>query len=219
MLNCKYLSAVCIALLIQLITSCALANISQSENYNSGNNMIKLEEELISLDYEDLFLRLDYTNLEKLWNAPDMPSRLAELALNPEASNKARFLAAEILFHEQSDYPPQEAIEQLVSVYADALSNADIANPWGLPGELGDQAGKHFVQLGELAVPALIAMLDNKRPVLYSGSKEATVGNSYNYRVKDFAAFYISQIRHLPYVVHEQQQTRDAEIEKLRSSL
>ena len=50
-------------------------------------------------------------------------------------------------------------------------------------------------------------------------SEEAIIGNSYGYRVNDFAAFFISQICHLPYVVDKRPQERDGEIDRLRASL
>jgi hypothetical protein len=66
---------------------------------------------------------------------------------------------------------------------ADAAAELDNAGP----------AGIRFVVLGEAAVPALVRLLDNAgTPLIYDGSKEATVGNADHYRVKDFAAFYLS---------------------------
>jgi hypothetical protein len=32
----------------------------------------------------------------------------------------------------------------------------------------------------------------------YQGSKEATIGNAYGYRIKDFAAYYIGRILGVP---------------------
>ena len=48
------------------------------------------------------------------------------------------------------------------------------------------------------------------------GSKEATVGNGYQYRVKDFAAFYIAKIIDTPIAFHRDPADRDAAIEELR---
>lgn len=84
-----------------------------------------------------------------------------------------------------------------------------------MPGQLDGPSGKHVVQLGEPAVAALISLLDDGKQIDYGGSEEATVGNSYAYRVKDFAAFFISRIRKLPFTVVEDPAARDHAIEQL----
>ena len=61
--------------------------------------------------------------------------------------------------------------------------------------------------------------MDDDRRVYYAGSQEATFGNSYRYRVKDLAAFYISQIGNSPFEVDEAPRKRDEEIEKLKNTL
>ena len=85
--------------------------------------------------------------------------------------------------------------------------------------ELDEPAGQHFVALGEPAVPALVSLLDDTTRLEYGGSKEATVGNSYAYRVKDFAAFYLSRIRNLPFDVVQDPAARDKAIDALRQAL
>jgi hypothetical protein len=79
--------------------------------------------------------------------------------------------------------------------------------------------GQHVVSLGESTVAELSHLLDDSRPVTYGGSREATYGNSFNYRVKDLAAEFLAQIRHLPYVVKEAPSERDVEIDRLREAL
>ena len=43
------------------------------------------------------------------------------------------------------------------------------------------------------------------------------LGNSYAFRVKDFAAFFLSKIRGRPYVLHTDPAARDAYINALKS--
>jgi hypothetical protein len=49
--------------------------------------------------------------------------------------------------------------------------------------------GSAFLTIGRTAIPALAKLLDDERTNLkYEGSAEATLGNGYGYRTKDFAA-------------------------------
>jgi len=130
-----------------------------------------------------------------------------------------RFLAAEVLFWKMPGYPPEDDRSPLAPVYAAALRAARMGNPWGLPGELDGPSGQHVVQLGAPAVADLIPLLGDSRRVPYAGSQDATFGNSYAYRVKDFAAFFIARVRNLPYTVHEDPRARDSEIDELRMAL
>lgn len=181
--------------------------------------MDELAQRLLNLGYENLFMRLDYSTLNELWQEPELPQRLEQLASDPTSPPQARFLAAEILFHQQTSYPPDRETANLAQVYATALADAKIGNPWGLPGQVGQPAGRHLLQLGQPAVAPLMALLDDTRSVPYAGSREATFGNRYHYRVKDLAAFYISQLCQLPYTVHQTPEERDREIEQLQSQV
>lgn len=179
-----------------------------------------LARRLVDLGYAGLF-ECPGEHLDALWGEPGAPEALATLALDPEAPELARFLAAEALSRKQSGYPPEEQRRALAPVYAAALARGFTgpANAWGLPGEVGGLAGDHFVALGEGAIPELAALLDNRTRLFYEGSQEATLGNHYRYRVKDLAAFFAGEIRRAPFQVHEDPEARDEEIEGLKSSL
>jgi hypothetical protein len=56
-------------------------------------------------------------------------------------------------------------------------------------------------------------------PLIYDGSKEATVGNGYHYRIKDFAAYYLGRIRRIPITFHAAPADRDHEIARLKARL
>jgi hypothetical protein len=180
-----------------------------------------LAEKLMALGYGGLFQSYDESALNAIWDEPGAPEALAGLVLDAEAPALARFLAAEILFSQRETYPPQEHKPQLASVYAAALAGnfTEVANAWGLPEVVRGSAGEHFVALGDAAVPALLDLAEDDRRVYYAGSQEATLGNSYRYRVKDLAAFYISQITGLPFTVDPDPEKRDASIEELKRSL
>lgn len=184
-----------------------------------GTKMRDLARRLTALGYEGLFERLGDRELDALWGEPGMREQLDSLAVDASAPAEARFLAAELLFRKRPGYPPPAARAALAVAYAEALKGTSSANRWGLPGELDGAAGQHLVQLGDAAAAPLEALLSDNRRVQYAGSKEATVGNEYEYRVKDLAAFFLSRIQNVPYVVREQPAARDGEIERLRQSL
>jgi hypothetical protein len=57
------------------------------------------------------------------------------------------------------------------------------------------QVGGRFIILGDDAILALVALLEDSSVVdWYAGSEDATVGNSHKYRIKDFAAFHLGRI-------------------------
>ena len=169
-------------------------------------------DELARLDYVELFLRTGTEQMDRLWAASNGPRDLEALAVNETAEWKPRFLAAEILFRKRPDFPSTEQKRALASAYIEALRAAAIGNVWGLPGELDGPAGQHLVGLGDDVAAGLRTLLDDERRVPYWGSQEAMLGNSYAFRVKDFAAFFLSKIRGVPYVLHRDPAARDADI-------
>ncbi|HYB42968.1 MAG TPA: hypothetical protein VEL75_14420 [Candidatus Methylomirabilis sp.] len=178
----------------------------------------ELARTLLSFGHVGLFMGLDATALDRMWSEPGAPERLRELILDDAADPEARFLAAEVLFARASGFPPGDLKPALASIYTRAMGSTEVANPWGLPGEI-DGAGQHLLQLGDAVVAPLMHMLQDERPRVYAGSKDATVGNSFGYRVKDLAAFYLSRLLNLPYLVHQRPSERDLEIDALRAAL
>jgi hypothetical protein len=181
-----------------------------------GEGGSNLAERLVKLGYVNLFMRLDAASADGLWNEEAGPEALLSLSLDESADVEARFLASEILFERRPDFPPDEARRTLGRVYAAALRLAELGNPWGLPGEREGPSGQHLRKIGYPAAEALVDLLGDEREVRYAGSSEATYGNSFGYRVKDIAAFLLSRILGLPYVVKESPEARDKEISKLR---
>jgi hypothetical protein len=194
---------------------------SPEEKVNTEPDTTFLTKKLKDLGYIGLFNRLDMDALDSIWNERTAPESLEKITIDLREPDEIRFLAAEILFYKKQNFPPQNTKKQLAAIYANALVKnfTRIINAWGMPGFLDGLAGKHFVAIGEAAIPELIKLLDNDKELIYSGSKEATVGNKYRYRIKDFAAFYISIIRNIPIMVYESPQARDKEIDKLKGYL
>lgn len=180
-----------------------------------------LAEDLSGLGYLELFLRLDDTALDRIWRWPGAPGGLRQLALHSDTPSLPGFLAAEVLFTRDPTFPAPADRGALALLYAEALRQnmTGMANPWGLPGDLDGPVARHVLALGDGVVPAFAALLDDGTQLRYSGSKEATYGNSYNYRVKDEAAALIAELIGVPYPVHLDPQDRDAEIGLLRQRL
>lgn len=176
---------------------------------------------LTGFGYLELFLRGDDRALDEVWGRPDSPEQLRRLALDTHAAPLPRFLAAEVLFARDATFPRPSEYGPLARLYVEALHRTmtGMANPWGLPGELDGPAATHLLALGNSTVSALAPLLDDEGDLRYSGSKEATVGNSYDYRVKDMAASLIAALLGVAYPVHLDPRDRDAEIDLLRQRL
>lgn len=176
---------------------------------------------LESLGYADLFHRSDDEAIDAVWSRPGARTELETLALEADAPPLARFLASEILFRRLEDYPPPSAKPALSKVYASALKEGFtvMANPWSLPGFLDGEAARHVLALGPGAIPEFEKLLDDNRSVLYWGSKEATFGNSYQYRVKDIAASLVAELRGKHFEPDPNPARRDAEIARLKAEL
>jgi hypothetical protein len=179
-----------------------------------------LTRRLEELGYLELFHRAG-DPAAALRGEPGGHGRLRELMLDEEAPGRARFLAAEVLAAgDAGDVSPADAAA-LAPVYAAALANGwtEWGNTWGIPGEVEGPAAAHLAALGRAAVAPLAALLGDERPVRYSGSQVATLGNARGLRVKDLALSFIRRIRGEPAEVREDMAERDGEIERLRDEL
>jgi hypothetical protein len=185
----------------------------------------KLAQQLSKRAYGNLFNHNEReATVEAIWSAPGNPETLEALVNDRQASPEARFLASEVLFDRDFTFLSRTDMTALAEAYATALVNdyTGVANSWGLLYEFDDAGpvGSHLLMLDEAALPALIPLLDDETiPATYEGSETATVGNMAKFRVKDFAAFYISKIKNIPLQFHLEPSARDAEIEKLKGSL
>lgn len=189
-------------------------------------NEKKLENQLLDAGYPGLFMFGSNSLVEGIWKNGNNKARLENIILSEASSTQAKFLAAEILG--KFDYFPGTELNYiLVKVYIEALRNTSEnsdnkyglnGNLWGFLYELDDLGflGARIVHFNLQATPYLKDLLDDDGVVLYDGSREATVGNAYQYRIKDFAAFYLSKIKNIPVDFYQDFGQRDKEIERLK---
>lgn len=188
-----------------------------------------LEQKIIDLGYRHLF-QTDREEMEKdIWKSGANQAELEQIAYSKESSLRGRFLAAEVLRHFKVEFKP-EYTDLLCEAYVNALKETNMegydwnglnANAWGFLYEHDHTGyvGKQLLLFGEPALPYLTELLDVEGIVLYEGSQEATLGNAYGYRIKDFAAFYISKISDLPIQFYQDIEERDREIERFKKLL
>ncbi|WP_298516415.1 hypothetical protein [uncultured Kordia sp.] len=180
--------------------------------------------------YRNLFLSNDDIVEKVIWNQGNNKDKLKSIAYSENTSHLARFLTVEILkkYNVEIDVEFYEIIAESYGYALHRTTMGDskfygiVGNLWGLLYEENDlgKLGDFYVSLGEKAIPSLVKLLsyDNSE-IFYEGSEEATLGNSYQYRVKDFAAFYISKIKGIPMTFYQDFDKRDAEIERLKEVL
>jgi hypothetical protein len=183
--------------------------------------MTTLAQRLLALGYTELFQRLDDEALAALWSEKGAPDALRKIALDVDEDVRARFLAAEAVLSRRTDAFDDIERREVAGVYATALRGqfTGSANEWSFPGQPLGRAGEHVLALGDSAMPALTGLLDDDTPVIYEGSKEAMVGASYGYRVKDLAAQFIAGITGLPFVETLDPAARDAMIAEQKHRL
>jgi hypothetical protein len=188
-------------------------------------NRTELIRRLINDEYGKLFFWPPHDQtIEKIWAEPANHPMLEEIVSDPSAPGRARFVAAEVLFTADISFLGRVDRAQVAEIYARALVDNYVghANPWGLlwENDTPGTAGVRFLMLGDAAVPALSRILDNAKVVdWYEGSEEATLGNGHRYRLKDFAAYYLSLIVKHPVAPRVSPADRDTEIAKLRAAL
>lgn len=217
---------------ILLLSFCSCqAHPTPLKNNDSNKAMINptsdsILTKLVEDQYGDFFnYAVQDQIINAVWAEAGGVAPLKAIVINEEAPTKARLLACEVLMKNEFTFLRDEdvKIDRVAAVYTDALVNntTGMANSWGFLYEHNDEGpiGIMLVMLGEEAIPELVKLLNNETMHMYHGSKEATVGNGYQFRVKDFAAFYICKIKNIKAVYYESHADRDAEIEKLKALL
>jgi hypothetical protein len=79
-------------------------------------------------------------------------------------------------------------------VLTDALQRSKYFNVWGLPNFYLEDAAHALIEAGKSATPALKRMLSDTRPAPVFGSQEYMVYRQYEYRLCDYALFFLEQI-------------------------
>ena len=190
-------------------------------------NLSDLKDKLVENGYQGLFWA-GGNHSEQLWANGENEEKLKYIIRDSSNSFYQRFLSAEVLRIHGGNFD-SEMKSFLAEIYFEALqySSVESAYKYGLMGNLWGlvheedygEFGEMIIQLGPKAVPYLQQLLNNANAVLFEGSEEATIGNQYQYRIKDFAAFYLSKITNFPITFYQDSDQRDAEIERLKKML
>jgi hypothetical protein len=162
--------------------------------------------------------------IERIWQDTSHHQLLDQILDDALVSDEAKFLACEVFFKKDILFMQRHSPQKVAEIYINALRNnwTGMANSWGLLYEHQDEGtvGIAFLTIGQKAIPALTKLLDDERTHLkYQGSAEATLGNGYGYRIKDFAAYYIGRIIGQPLKYHPNLADRDREINNLKREL
>jgi hypothetical protein len=106
--------------------------------------------------------------------------------------------------------------EERASVLTDALQTSKMFNLWGLPDLYLEDASKALIETGKAAEPALRRLLQDTRPAPVYGSKQYMVYKHYNFRVCDYALFFLKRIQgNADFHLSAQPADRDAQIKAL----
>jgi hypothetical protein len=190
-----------------------------------------LTENLVADAYGELFYYPQHDEtIAKIWSEPGNAAALEALIDDPKAPAKARFVAAEALFARDLTFVRRHDRGMVARIYAVALQRklTGHLNAWGLLwyDDTAGLVGDRFSSLGKPAIPVLRELLEDRTVMRgYFGSEEATIGNGAKFRIRDFAAYYLSQIVDKPLALKEEPPMsadyamRDAAIAKLVADL
>lgn len=180
-----------------------------------------LAARLDALGYAGLFQQADRSAIEGLYSEPGMVEALGDMLRSPQTSEKTAFLAGELLYA-QHDWVPEFFRIHLGPAYAAALAGnfTGDANHWGIPGITEGILERHIVDIGKHAIAPLKPLLDDRTRLHYAGSKESTVGERLQLRVKDLAAYFLARITGAgSFGIEGDPAARDQSIGRLRAGL
>jgi hypothetical protein len=199
-----------------------------------GEPLEKVASDLARAGFNGLFLSGDHSSADDVWRGGANHEVLEQIVRDERFDDLERVLASEVLYANDPTYPPAAWAPTLGQVYSRALAITGVgAGPIPLQGNLwgfmygGDRLGledagvlgNHLVAAGAAAIPPLIELLDDEAPILYEGSHEATLGNSFRYRVKDAAAYFLGKLSGIAVPFRDEPADRDQEISRLREAL
>ena len=187
--------------------------------YN-GSQIMKTSVFFQHLSYAKLLLSGSDNKADSIWSVANSREILECMVSDTMLEKRSRFFAAEILFTKSDWMPTGQMKADVALLYAEALlgNYAEKANPWGLPDDVG-MIGEHVVLLGDEAIKAYYPLLSCKTSVQYYGSKAATAGKIYKYRVKDIAATYISSLLKKTFHAERAPIFRDLQITRLKKAV
>ena len=196
-------------------------NCLKNKERSAKINTASFAKKLTDREFGEFFIYpMHDQTIDKIWSDPSHHQLLDDILDDATTSNEAKFLACEVFFKKDILFMQRHSPEKVAEIYTQALSHdfTGKANSWGLLYEQQDEGtvGVVFLTIGEKAIPSLSKLLDDERTHLkYQGSIEATVGNGYGYRIKDFAAYYIGRIIGKPLKYYPNLADRDEQIKNL----
>ena len=197
------------SLILILGLGCSHLNASESVQGNLVDRTSEVEimvtpsSPIDSLDYPQLFAM---GMGEQLLSSDEKVTQLEIFVRNAANAPYERLLAAELLYRKQGYY--QLDVAAMAELHAEAIKNARMHNPWGLPGEPYD-FGESLLSLGETVESALKPLLTDTNKLVYFGSEEPTIAKMYNYRVADLAASLLAAKFGIPFIDNRNSAERD----------
>ncbi|HET7501828.1 MAG TPA: hypothetical protein VFK02_12515 [Kofleriaceae bacterium] len=160
-----------------------------------------------------------------VWRAYPDPQSYVALVEDHRRPVSIRFAAALMLRSAEQSQLPRADPHMVAQVFATALQQnlAGYAFSWGwlwAPGDSLGSLGRVFVEIGRPAEHALEPLLEDPTPLdTYLGRDQAIPMARRQYRVKDFAAFYLARISSVDLPWEPDLARRDEAIARLRSRL
>ncbi len=163
-----------------------------AQNYKAMDNAAliqKLEEQ--SARKREPFNSLAY---RELVTRKDVDSKALASIVN-EKKNGDAILPLLLLRHQDEKAYMQISPQVRASVLTDALEQSKTFNMWGMPNFYLEDASKALLETGQSAYPNLKRMLSETRPAPVYGSKAYMVYLRYQFRVCDYALFYLKRMQ------------------------
>lgn len=174
------------------------------------------------LDTGYAFGTTDTARSEAIWNGGKGRQDLINIVKDTSLNFIYRFLASDILFERDRNYPAGVDKKMLGRLYAEAMAMpVSGAEQWGRPFERKHYGvlGEDLLRIGKDAEPALATLLNNTEELYFGGSdKNWERPNSYDLRVMDFAAFYICKIQRWHYHCFHSARLRNCRIRSLKEN-
>ena len=143
---------------------------------------------------------------EALRRGPEVVADLLGTIQTSEPDQMLALLAVRKL--DEQSYASLPA-EQRVTILVEALRGSRFFNTWGLPHLYWEDAARALVAEGKAAVPALSALLEDKRMAPVWGDEEVMEARAYQYRVCDYAWAMLQEIRGLDEPIAKDPAVRD----------
>lgn len=161
-----------------------------------------LRDLLAGSNYDRLFFDQGGRMADSLQRDAAAMAEAEKLLCDATCPPMVRFLALQLCLAAGVATPGASCPDLCASALAHALAETPSfraglnGNFWGLlwPESDPGTGGAQLIALGEVAIPHLLRLLDDAGRLPYEGSEEATIGNGYQLRVKDAAAFYLERI-------------------------